>query len=80
MRLLCESCGRAMAFEFHIPQLGPPGACHEYHSCECGFVTSQAYGASRMLHADEREIGKIRLRLDKEFLKWARFSDERQSR
>ena len=61
-----------MALEFRIPRLGAPGLCHDFYSCECGFVTSEAHADSHMLQTAEREVGKIRLRLDKEFLNWAR--------
>ena len=76
MPLRCESCGREMSLEFRIPRLGSPGACHDYYSCECGFVTSQAHADSHMLQAAEREIAKIRLRLDKRFLMWARLANK----
>jgi hypothetical protein len=75
MPLLCESCGREMTLEFRVPRLGAPSACHDYYSCVCGFVTSQAHVVSDMLQAAEREISKIRLRLNSAFLKWARRAD-----
>ena len=74
--LLCEECGREMAVEFRIPRLGAPGQCHDFYSCECGFVTSQEHADSHALQMAEREVGKIRLRLDKEFLKWARLANK----
>jgi hypothetical protein len=70
--LRCEECGRPMTMEFRIPRLGKPGMCHDYYSCDCGYVTSQAHDASDTLQAAERETAKIRLRLNREFLKWAR--------
>jgi hypothetical protein len=62
--------------EFRIPRLGAPGQCHDFYSCECGFVTSRRHAESHALQMAEREIGKIRLRLDKEFLKWARLANK----
>ena len=74
--LRCEECGRGMALEFRIPRLGAPGECHDFYSCQCGYVTSQAHAASHMLQAAEQEIGKVRLRLNAEFLKWARLANK----
>jgi hypothetical protein len=74
--LLCEECGREMAVEFRIPRLGAPGLCHEFYSCDCGFVTSQKHADSHALQMAEREVGKIRLRLDKDFLRWARLANK----
>ncbi len=74
--LRCEECGREMALEFRIPRLGTPGMCHDFYSCECGYVTSQAHADSHMLQTAEQEIGKVRLRLNAEFLKWARLSNK----
>jgi hypothetical protein len=59
-----------------IPRLGSPGQCHDFYSCECGYVTSREHADSHALQMAEREVGKIRLRLDKEFLKWARFANK----
>ena len=74
--LLCEECGRPMTVEFRIPRLGAPGLCHDFYSCECGYVTSEAHADSDMLQLAEREVAKIRLRLDREFLKWARRTNQ----
>jgi hypothetical protein len=65
-----------MAIEFRIPRLGAPGQCHDFYSCECGYVTSQEHADSHMLQAAEREIGKVRLRLSREALKWARLANK----
>jgi hypothetical protein len=75
-KLRCEECGRAMALEFRIPRLGTPGECHDFYSCECGYVTSQAHADSHTLQTAEQEIGKVRLRLNAEFLKWARLANK----
>ena len=65
-----------MALEFRIPSLGAPGLCHDFYSCDCGYVTSQDHADSDILQAADRDVGKIRLRLDKEFLKWARLANK----
>ena len=70
--LLCEECGTRMTVEFRIPRLGVPDRCHEYYSCECGFVTSREHQDSHMLQLAEKEISRMRLSLDDDFLKWAR--------
>jgi hypothetical protein len=62
--------------EFRIPRLGAPGECHDFYSCQCGYVTSQAHADSHTLQAAEQEIGKVRLRLNAEFLKWARLANK----
>ena len=64
-----------MAVEFRIPRLGEPGICHDYYACDCGFVTSEAHADSVALQLAEREVSKIRLRLDKSFLQWARLAN-----
>lgn len=74
--LQCEECGRKMAVEFRIPRLGAPGQRHEFYSCECGFVTSRQHADCHALQMAEREVGKIRLRLDRDFLKWARLANK----
>jgi hypothetical protein len=76
MDLRCEACGRVMALEFRIPRLGAPGHCHDFYSCECGYVTSQAHSDSHMLQAAEQEISKVRVRLTSEALKWARLANK----
>ena len=70
--LKCESCGRTMRVEFRIPRLGAPGRCHDFYSCECGYVTSREHADSETLQAAEREVSRIKLSLDAVFLKWAR--------
>jgi hypothetical protein len=57
--LLCEESGREMAVEFRIPRLGAPGLGHEFHSCDCGFVTSQKHADSHALQMAEREVGRM---------------------
>ena len=74
--LRCESCGRVMTVEFRIPRLGAPGWCHEFYSCECGYVTSEKHADSQMLQSAESEVAKVRLSLDQVFLKWARRANQ----
>jgi hypothetical protein len=61
-----------MAIQFRIPRLGKPNICHEYYSCECGFVTSREHSDSHVLQQAEKEIARVRFHLDKGFLNWAR--------
>jgi hypothetical protein len=77
--LQCEECGREMAVEFRIPRPGAPGQCHDFYSCECGFVTPQEHADSHALQMAEREVGRYGcgwMRLDREFLKWARLANK----
>jgi hypothetical protein len=74
--LRCEDCGRLMTVEFRIPRLGKPGLCHDYYSCECGYITSRAQEDSEFLQAAEREVAKMRLRLNSDFLRWARRTNQ----
>jgi hypothetical protein len=61
-----------MTIEFRIPRLGAPGQCHDFYSCDCGYVTSRKQADSHILQMAEREVAKVRLRLNLEFVKWAR--------
>ena len=70
--LLCEECGKRMTVEFRIPRLGAPGQCHDFYSCDCGYVTSHEHADSQILQVAEREVAKVRLHLDHDFLRWAR--------
>jgi hypothetical protein len=61
-----------MTIELRIPRLGGPGQCHDFYSCRCGYVTSRKRADSHILQVAEREVARVRLRLNREFLKWAR--------
>jgi len=49
---------------------------HDFYSCECGYVTSQEHADSQILQIAEREVAKVRLRLNQEFLNWARRANQ----
>ena len=63
----CSRCAKDMEFEVRVPSLSVPGQVHDFFSCECGRVTSQAHneGAPSQAPNENKKI------VDDHFVAWA---------